>query len=151
MDGTAEVARHARSYDKGARIDDEAHLQQLAKEKRRAAELRGRDVLRTTLKNANTFIEALALKGSALGAETRRLLKLVREYGPREVDAAIAEALAKRAVSATSVAHLLDTHARKRKQAPHIDVVVPESVRHVQVTPHALTDYDSLLKNEGES
>lgn len=151
LDGTTEVARHARSYDKGARLDDEAHLQQLATEKRRAAELRGRDVLRATLKNADAFIEALALNGSALGIQTRRLLELLREYGPRELDAALAEAQAKGAISATSVAHLLDTRARKRRQAPHIDVVVPESVRHVQVTPHALSDYDSLLKNEGES
>jgi transposase len=151
LDGSTEVARHARSYDKGERVDDQSHLEQLAKQKRHAAELRGRDVLRTTLKNATVFIEALALKGSALGAETRRLLNLVREYGPHEVDAAIAEALAKHAVSTSSVAHLLDTHARRRKQAPHIDVVVPESVRHVQVTPHALADYDSLLKNEDES
>ncbi len=154
LDGATEVARHVRSYDKGARVDDQAHLEQLAAQKRRAAELRGRDVLRTTLKNADAFIDALALKGSSLGAETSRLLKLLREYGPRDVDAAVAEALAKRAISTASVAHLLDTKARRRKQAPAIDVVVPESVRHLQVTPHPLADYDALLKADkkaGES
>lgn len=148
IDGTAEVARHARSYDKGARVDDQSHLEQLAMQKRRAAELRGRDVLRTTLKNADAFIDALALKGGALGPETSRLLGLLRQYGPRDVDAAVAEALAKHAVSTASVAHLLDTQARRRKQAPPINVAVPESVRHVQVTPHSLADYDALLKGE---
>jgi hypothetical protein len=96
------------------------------------------------------FIDALAVKGSALGAETSRLLKLVRTYGPREVDAALAEAMAKTAFSTASVAHLLDTRARKRRQTPTADVVVPESVRHVHVTPHPLTDYDALLKNDDE-
>lgn len=148
VDGSAEVARHVRSYDKGERVDDQTHLEQLAKQKRRAAELRGRDVLRTTLKNADAFINALALKGGALGAETSRLLKLLREYGPRDVDAAVEEAIAKRAISAASVAHLLDTKARRRKQAPIINVVVPESVRHVQVTPHPLADYDALLQDD---
>jgi hypothetical protein len=55
------------------------------------------------------------------------------------------------ALSASSVAHLLDTTARRRKRLPDIDVVVPESVRHVHVTPHALADYDSLLEKDGES
>ena len=150
LDGAVEVARHVRSYGKGARIDDQAHLEHLAAQKRRAAELRGRDVLRTTLKHADAFIDALAVKGSALGHETSRLLKLLREYGPREVDSAVAEALAKQAISTASVAHLLDTRARKRKQAPRIDVVVPEAVRHVQVTPHPLADYDELLKGDDD-
>jgi transposase len=150
LDGVTEVARHARSYDKGARVDDQRHLEQLAAQKRRAAELRGRDVLRTTLKNADAFFDALATKGNALGAETSRLLKLLRQYGPRDVDVAVGEALAKGAISTASVAHLLDTRARKRKQAPTIEVVVPESVRHVHVTPHALADYDALLKKDEE-
>jgi transposase len=151
VDGDVEVARHQRSYDKGLRVDDEAHLEALARQKRRASELGGRDVLRATLKNAPPFIDALAAKGAVLSAETSRLLKLLREYGPREVDAALAEAMARGALSASSVAHLLDTRARRRKRLPDIDVVVPESVRHVHVTPHALSDYDTLLDKDGES
>lgn len=151
LDGDVEVARHERSYDKGARVDDQAHLEGLARQKRRAAELSGRDVLRATLKNAAAFIEGLAARGAVLGAETSRLVRLLREYGPKEVDAALAEAMARGALSATSVAHLLDTRARHRKRPPSIDVVVPESVRHVHVTPHALADYDSLLEKDGES
>lgn len=150
LDGTAEVARHLRSYDKGARVEDEAHLARLADEKRRARELRGRDLLRANLENADAFINALALKGSALGAQTSRLRGLLDTYGPRALDAAMGEAAARGAFSAASVAHLLDTRARKRKQPPALDVVVPESVRHVHVTPHPLTDYDSLLNDRDE-
>jgi transposase len=151
LDGDVEVAHHERSYDKGARVDDEAHLEALARQKRRAAELGGRDVLRATLRNAGAFIEGLAARGAVLGAETSRLLRLLREYGPKEVDAALAEAMARGALSATSVEHLLDTRARHRKRPPNIDVVVPESVRHVHVTPHELADYDSLLGKDGET
>jgi hypothetical protein len=151
VDGATEVARHTRSYDKGARVDDQNHLERLAAQKRRASELSGRDVLRATLKNAGPFIGALAATGQALGAETTRLLKLLREYGPREVDAALAEAMSRQAMSVSSVAHLLDTRARRRKRLPGINVVVPESVRNVRVTPHALSDYDELLKEGGAS
>jgi hypothetical protein len=147
------VAQHLRSYDKGQRVEDETHLAALAAEKRRAASLRGRDVLRATLKQADAFIGLLSVRSHSLAHETSRLLRLVRQYGPREVDIAMEEAIARGAVSAGSVAHLLDGRARKRKQLPRLDVVVPESVRHIQVTPHELTDYDVLLgkKKEGES
>jgi hypothetical protein len=153
LDGTMEVARHPRSYDKGQRIEDEAHLAALAAEKRRAASLRSRDVLRATLKQADAFFNALCQRSHSLGHETSRLLRLVQQYGPREVDLAMEEALARGAVSAASVAHLLDGRAPKRKQLPRLDVAVPESVRHIQVTPHALADYDVLLgkKEEGQS
>ncbi len=151
LDGTEEVARHARSYDKGLRIEDRAHLDALAAEKRRGAALRARDVLRTTLKEAPAFLEALVTRSTSLGYDVSRLMQLLERYGPREVDAALAEAMAKGAISVASVAHLLDARARHRKQAPPLDVVVPESVRHVRVTPHALTDYDSLSKEDGES
>ena len=36
--------------------------------------------------------------------------------------------------------------ARKRGQLPLLDVVVPESVRHLHVTSHPLSDYDGLTK-----
>jgi transposase len=153
LDGTTEVAQHLRSYDKGQRVEDETHLAALAAEKRRAASLRGRDVLRATLKQADAFIGLLSVRGHSLAHETSRLLRLVRQYGPREVDVAMEEAMTRGAVSAASVAHLLDGRARERKQLPRLDVVVPESVRHIQVTPHELTDYDVLLgkKKEGQS
>lgn len=141
-----EVARHPRSYDKGRRFESEGHLAGLAKEKRHAAQARSRDVLKASLKNADAFFAALCLRDKSLSHEAARLTKLVSKYNAADVDAAMAEALAKHSVSAASVAHLLDTQARKRGQLPLLDVVVPESVRHLHVTPHPLSDYDELSK-----
>lgn len=151
LDGTEEVALHARSYDKGVRVESRAHLDALAVEKRRGADLRTRDVLRTALKQAPAFLEALVTRTSSLGHDVSRLLQLLERYGARELDLALEEALAKGAVSVASVAHLLDARARRRKQPPPLGVVVPESVRHLRVTPHSLSDYDSLSKKDGES
>jgi len=151
LDGLTEVARHPRSYDKGRRLESEAHLAGLAKEKRRAAQARCRDVLKASLKNAADFFEALSQRDKSLSHEAARLTSLVSKYGALKVDAAMAEALTKHAVSAASVAHLLDVETRKRGQLPLLDVVVPESVRDIRVTPHALSDYDGLVKTpDGE-
>lgn len=151
LDGSEEVARHVRSYDKGVRVEERAHLDALAGEKRRGADMRAKDVLRSALKQAPAFLEALVPRTSSLGHDVTRLLQLLERYGARELDAALEEATAKGAISVASVAHLLDDKARRRKQPPPLDVVVPESVRHVRVTPHALADYDSLSKKDGES
>src|SRR6266705_5253110 len=92
--GTTEVARHARSYARGQRIEDDAHLAALVAVKRRAHDLRGRDRLRHACPQAEAFLEALAVCGHSLASETTRLLRLLDQVGGPALDAALAEALA---------------------------------------------------------
>jgi hypothetical protein len=147
LDGTTEVARHARSYDRGRRIEDEAHLAALVAEKRRAHDLRGRDRLRHACRHADVFLDALAVGGHPLARETTRLLHLLDPVGPSALDAALAETIARGAISAASVAHVLEQRRRARRQPPAIDLVLPADprVRDLRVTPHALSAYDTLL------
>lgn len=147
LDGTTEVARHARSYDRGQRVEHDAHLAALAREKRRAHDLRGRDRLRSACPQADAFLDALAVRGHPLASETTRLLRLLDQVGAAALDGALAEALARGAISAASVAHVLDQRRRARRQPPLIDLVLPADprVRDLRVTPHALSAYDTLL------
>jgi hypothetical protein len=147
LDGSTEVARHARSYDRGQRIEDDAHLAALAREKRRAHDLRGRDRLRQSCPHADAFLDALASRGEPLASQTTRLLRLLDQAGPSALDAALAEALERGAISAASVAHVLDHRRRARRLPPPIDLVLPADprVRDLRVTPHALSAYDTLL------
>jgi transposase len=142
----AVFANHARSYDQKQVIEDPAHIAALAREKRRAHELRGRDRLRAACPSADALIEALALRGEHLGGHVARLLKLLDRHGPGEVEAAIKQSLSRGAVGAASVAHLLDQSARARKTPPALDVVLPDDprIRELRVTPHDLGTYDAL-------
>jgi transposase len=146
LDDSREIARHARSWDRSLTFEDPAHLAALAREKRRAHEHRGRDRLRMRCPHADAFLEALALRGEQMGGHTARLLKLLDRYGSADLDAALAEALARGAISAASVAHLLDQRARLRGQLPPLDVVLPDDprVRDLRVEPHSLASYDQL-------
>jgi len=67
--------------------------------------------------------------------------------GAVTLDHALAEALARQAVSAASVAHLLDQQRRARRQPPPVEIILPADprVRDLRVTPHALSTYDKLL------
>ena len=147
VDGATEVARHSRSYDRGQRIEDPAHLAVLTQEKRRAHELRGRDRLRAACAHADPFLEALARRGAPLGVETARLLRLLDQVGAQALDAALTEALERQAIGAASVAHLLEQRRRARRLPPPLDVILPADprVRDLRVTPHALSAYDTLL------
>jgi hypothetical protein len=145
-------ATHARSYDEKQVIEDPMHIEELAREKRRAHELRGRDRLRAACPSADPFIEALALRGEHLGGQVARLLKLLDRYNAAEVEDALKDALARGAIGAASVAHVLDQRARARKHTPKLDVVLPDDprVRDLRVTPHALDSYDALAKPKKE-
>src|SRR3989454_2375391 len=147
LDGAIEVARHARSYDRGPRLEDDAHLAGLVAAKRRAHDLRGRDRLRSACPQAEAFLDALAVRGHPLASETTRLLRLLDQVGAAALEAALAEALTRGAISAASVAHVLEQRRWARRQPPLLDLVLPADprVRDLRVTPHALSAYDTLL------
>jgi hypothetical protein len=79
-------------------------------------------------------------------------LALLDRYGAAELDLALKDALGRGAVSAVSVAHVLDQRARARKAPPALDVVLPDDprVRDLRITPHALDTYDALCKPKKE-
>lgn len=151
LDGADVVARHDRSYDRGERLEDRAHLEALGDEKRRAADLRGRDRLRAACPSADAFLAALGARHDRLAGQTMRLLGLLDRYGERDLDAALADALARGAISAQSVAHILDQHTRRRRQRPPVPppTISDPRASAVRVTPHALAPYDQLGKPKG--
>jgi hypothetical protein len=147
VDGTTEVAHHVRSYDHGQRLEDPAHVAALAREKRRAHEVRGRDRLRQSCPRADLFLAALAGRGEPLAPPTLALLRLLDQYGAAALEMALADALTRGAINAASVAHLLDQQARARHTPPPLPVVLPDDprVRDLRVPPHRLSTYDALL------
>jgi transposase len=117
-DGATEVARHGRSYDRGQRLEAPAHLAALAREKRRAHELRGRDRLRAACAYADALLDALARRGERLAPHTSALLRLLDQYGAPALDGALQEALARGAVSAVSGCPCRSERKRSASSAP---------------------------------
>lgn len=146
LDGSQEVARHARSWDRGLPIEDPAHLAALAREKRHAHELRGRDRLRNVCPHADAFLQALALRGEPIAGHSQRLGRLLDRFGAAELDAALDDTLRRGAISAASVAHVLDQRRRARHLPPPIEITLSDAIRQhdVAITPHSLGPYDAL-------
>jgi len=142
----AVLAQHERSYDRAQTVEDPTHLAALAAAKHHAHELSGRDRLRSVCPHADAFIEALCQRDEPLARHTARLLQLLDCYGAQELDLAIADTLTRGAISAPSVAHVLDQRARARRAPPPLAVVLPDDprVRDLRLKPHDLAPYDAL-------
>ncbi|MGH7347194.1 MAG: IS21 family transposase [Candidatus Rokuibacteriota bacterium] len=150
--GTEEIARHARSYDTGQTIEQEAHVAGLIDATRQANPSSARDRLRLAVPAATTLLERLAARGESLRYQIVRLLALLDDYGPQELGAAIARALERDALGAGAIAHLLETRRRQRGLKPPIPMALPDhpGVRDLDLTPHRLETYDELARSDSD-
>jgi transposase len=150
LDGQSEITRHERCWDRGQQLEDQSHLDALAREKRKARDHRGRNRLVAGCPSAHAFLGEIALHGGHLGGTTSRLLHLLDQHGAHELDYAIAEAHRRGAFAAHSVAHILDQRRRARGEPVPVDIVLPDDprVRDLVVKPHSLDRYDRLGDTE---
>jgi hypothetical protein len=146
LDGSALLATHARSFERGAQIEISAHLEALVAHKRAARAHRGQDRLQRAAPSAKPLFLHAAERGVHLGVLTRGLLALLDSHGASALEAAIAAALAEDAAHLGAVRHFIDSHAHARGRAPPIAVVLPADPRlhTISVRPHTLGDYDQL-------
>lgn len=146
--GTDVIASHARSYDTAQTIDDLAHLEGLLAATRQANPQTARDRLRLAVPLTAALFERLAVRGESLRAHTGRLLALLDDYGPQELAAAVTLALARDALGAGAIAHILETRRRHRGHQPPVPLALPDhpGVRDLDVTPHRLETYDALSR-----
>jgi transposase len=148
VDGTAMVASHPRSFDRGAQIEDPAHVQALVADKRAARVHRAQDRLHHAAPSAQKLFLQAAARGVHLGALTRGLLQLLDTYGAAALQQAIAAALAQDAAHLGAVRHFIDLQRARRGQPPPVAVLLPDDprVRALTVRPHSLNDYEALSR-----
>jgi transposase len=150
--GTEEIARHARSYDTGHVIEQEAHVAGLIAATRQANPSSARDRLRLAVPAITTLLERLATRGESLRYHIARLLGLLDDYGPQELTAAVDRALERDALGAGAIAHILETRRRQRGLKPPLPIALPDrpGVRDLDVTPHRLETYDDLTRSDSD-
>jgi transposase len=150
--GTEEIARHARSYDTGQVIEQEAHITGLVGATRQANSSSARDRLRLAVPPVATLLERLAARGESLRVHIARLLALLDDYGPQDLAAAVERALERDALGAGAIAHILETRRRQRGLKPPIPMALPDrpGVRDLDVTPHRLETYDELTRSDSD-
>jgi transposase len=152
VDGTDILACHRRSYDKGAQIEDPAHVQALVEDKRAARRHRGTDRLAQAAPASQTLLLRAAERGDNLGAITAALLRLLDRYGAAELEASIVDALQRGVPHPNAVRLALEHRREQRQEGPPVAIDLPAHVktRDAPVRPHRLDAYDQLKDQTNE-
>ena len=146
LDGVDVVARHPRSFDKAARIENPEHIAALVAHKRHAHHLRGQSRLTQAAPNSERLLAETARRGGPMGTTVAALLRLLDDYGAAELEAAIDEALERGVPHPNAVRLSLTRRREQRDQPPPIPVDLPgdPNVRNITVRHHDLGEYDNL-------
>jgi transposase len=144
IDGTQRIAIHPRSFSKGEQIEDEQHINALWLAKTNAKEHRGQSRLCLASSHTENLLQEMIKRGHAIKSSINRLNQLLDDYGSSELHQAIGEAIKQQSPSVEGVEQILECRRERRQQPPPIAVSVPDKVKHYQVKPARLSDYDKL-------
>lgn len=146
IDGDDVIAEHPRSWDRGTSVESPAHIAELVAHKKQARQHRGIDRLHHAVPSSQALLIQLAERGGNLGGATTGLLRMLERNGPRELDTAIAKALAQGTPHLGAVHQILDHRRQERGQPPPVGPHLPNDprIQGYSVTPHALDTYDQL-------
>jgi hypothetical protein len=152
LDGTQEVARHQRSYDRHQAVLDPAHQEALLQMKRRALHSTPSGRLAQAVPESEVLLDAAFARGESAGTQTAQLLKLLDTYGAVALRDAIREALERDTPRATSVAFLLRQRQAKSASAPAaVDLSRYPEAQAIDIRPHDLETYDELTRQHHDS
>jgi transposase len=148
LDGTTELAKHPRSFDRGQQIENPAHIEDLIAVKTEAKQHRGMDRLACAVPSSKVLLEKAALRGQNLGALTMGLLLVLDQYGQEEAESAVKEVLQTEATHISAVRQVLEQRQRSRGLPPPLTVQLPPDprIRNLVVKPQSLAGYDNLHK-----
>lgn len=151
LDGTTQVARHPRSYDRHQRITDPAHIAALVEQKRKALGATAVGRLRQAVTNIEQFLESAFQRGESVARQTTQMLVLLDDYGAKELQAAVEEALENNTPRATSVAFILARrHRTKRRLVLPVDLTRHPELADLAVPTHQLEVYDELSDDDSK-
>jgi len=152
LEGTKEVSRHRRSYDRHRQIDDPAHVAALLADKQRARGSVPRARLNDAVPATEAFLEASFQRGESVAATTEKLLLLLDDYGAAELTAAVEESLSRQTPRLGSVAFLLARRRRtaQRRMALPVDLSRRPDLKDLYVKPHASETYDELARRDDD-
>ena len=150
LDGSAEITRHRRSYDRHQEILEPAHQEALLKAKRKAFDATPGGRLAQAVPESKTLLDLAFSQGESAGSQTAQLLKLLDLYGADALRSAVREALERNTPRASSVAFLLRRQQRTNAPRLAVDLSRHPEAQSIEVRPHDLETYDELARNRDD-
>jgi transposase len=146
LDGSFEIARHVRAYDRHQLVLDPAHQEAVLKIKRKAFHSTPGGRLEQAVPESKTLLDLAFAHGESAGVQTAQLMKLLEQYGAAALRSAIAEALQRNTPRASSVAFLLRRQPRSTPLS--LDLSHHPQAQALDIRPHDLETYDELARTQ---
>lgn len=151
LDGTKEIAQHARSWDRHALVIDPEHQEAILAEKRKAFGSTPGGRLELAAPESRQLLDAAFARGESAGQQTAQLLRLLEDYGAQELRLAIQEALDRNSPRASSVAFILRRRSRGRARIAPVQLPRRPDLADLYVEPQKPETYDDLADPDDES
>ena len=148
LDGSFEIARHIRSYDRHQLVLDPVHQEAVLKLKRKAFHSTPGGRLEQAVPESKALLDLAFAQGESAGAQTAQLMKLLDCYGAAALRRAIAEALQRSTPRASSVAFLLRRQPRSTPLS--LDLSHHPQAQSLDIRPHDLETYDELARTHDD-
>jgi hypothetical protein len=148
LDGSIEVARHIRSYDRHQFVLDPIHQEAVLQIKRKAFHSTPGGRLEQAVPESKTLLDLAFSQGESAGSQTAQLIKLLEQYGAVALRRAIVEALDRNTPRANSVAFLLRRQPRSTPVA--LDLSHHPQAQALDIRPHDLETYDELARTKDD-
>jgi hypothetical protein len=146
LDGSFEIARHARTYDRHQLVLDPAHQEAVLKIKRKAFHSTPGGRLEQAVPESKTLLDLAFAQGESAGSQTAQLMKLLEQYGAAALRRATIEALQRNTPRASSVAFLLRRQPRSTPLS--LDLSHHPYAQSLDIRPHDLETYDELTRTQ---
>ena len=147
LDGTGEVARHRRSYDRKRTVTDPEHARAIAARKRRARSMSVRDRVLRAVPRAEGMLARAGSGGRNVSSCARMLEELLDAHGADETDRAVAAALERGSCHPETVRAVLEERRREQGLPP---VSIADGVRGTTPRGTGLGACDRPAKREGD-
>jgi transposase len=146
--GKDEVARHVRSWSRGERIENPAHIAELIQGKQGAKKESALGRVQSLIPSSRAFIEQMHQNGSNIGGVIQSFLKCIDQYGALAVEAASAKVVEQGSVSLSNLRITLDRLSHEKKGSAHIVPieVTNAKARNISVARQPLSAWDTLFK-----
>jgi transposase len=145
LDGSSEVARHRRSYDRQQMVLDPEHQNALLLSKRKARESTRDGRLEIAIPESALLLERAFVQGESATQQRIQLIELLDRYGEKALRQAVHEAIERNTPRASSVAFLL--RQQHRTTSMPLDLSRYPLAQDVHVRSHDLETYDELARN----
>ena len=142
LDGGTVVARHPRSWGRHQICELKEHRTELVEEKKRAADLKGRDRLHAEIPNIDRLLSRWVDAGRNIGSMVGFTITLLNAYGPAVLRDVVADMIARGIHDRGAMAILCEQRRRRHAGPPPILVELGAHVIERDVVPHDLGGYD---------